>query len=103
MPKRVALHLRVSPNKQTTQNQPRELRGVAKRQVWLNVHVFEAAGISGAKGRNQCPGQDAMLRGVARKDFDLVATWSVDRLCHHAQGSQSEGAFEQYVNRRSRW
>ena len=80
MQKRVALYVRVSTNEQTTQNQQRELRQVAKRQGWQIVEVFEDAGISGAKGRTQRPGLDAMLKGVARKDFDLVAAWSVDRL-----------------------
>lgn len=36
--------------------------------------------ISGAKGRKERPQLDAMLKGVARKDFDIVASWSVDRL-----------------------
>jgi DNA invertase Pin-like site-specific DNA recombinase len=80
MPMRVALYLRVSTNDQTTQNQRRELVAVAKRQGWLVVEVFEDAGISGAKGRAQRPGLDAMLKGVARKDFDFLAAWSVDRL-----------------------
>lgn len=80
MTKRVALYLRVSTTGQNTVNQSRELRAVAKRQGWNVVEVFEDAGISGAKGRGQRPGLNAMLRGVARKDFDLVAAWSVDRL-----------------------
>lgn len=37
-------------------------------------------GISGAKGRKDRPQLDGLLRGVARKDFDVVASWSVDRL-----------------------
>lgn len=77
---RAALYLRVSTNDQTTKNQRRELTVVAKRQGWDVVQVFVDEGISGAKGRTQRPGLDAMLRGVARKDFDLVAAWSVDRL-----------------------
>jgi DNA invertase Pin-like site-specific DNA recombinase len=44
------------------------------------VSVFEDAGISGAKGREARPGLDAMMKGVARRDFDMVAAWSVDRL-----------------------
>jgi len=80
MSKRVALYLRVSTSEQTTKNQRRELMAVAKRQGWDVVETFEDAGISGAKGRTQRPGLDAMLRGVARRDFDLVAAWSVDRL-----------------------
>jgi DNA invertase Pin-like site-specific DNA recombinase len=42
--------------------------------------VYEDAGISGAKGRDKRPGLDAMLKAVNAKQFDLVATWSVDRL-----------------------
>jgi DNA invertase Pin-like site-specific DNA recombinase len=80
MPKRVALYLRVSTNDQTTKNQRRELFAVANRQGWEVVETFVDEGISGAKGRDKRPGLDAMLRGVARKDFDLVAAWSVDRL-----------------------
>ncbi|TWW08325.1 resolvase [Planctomyces bekefii] len=80
MSKRVALYLRVSTSEQTTKNQRRELMAVAKRQGWDEVQVFVDEGISGAKGRGQRPGLDAMLRGVSRKDFDLLACWSVDRL-----------------------
>lgn len=80
MSKRVALYLRVSTSEQTTKNQRRELTAVAKRQGWDVVRVFVDEGISGSKGRGQRPGLDAMLRGVSRKDFDLVAAWSVDRL-----------------------
>ena len=80
MRKRVAVYVRVSTNDQTTRNQQRELREIGKRHGWQIVDIFEDAGISGAKGRNQRPGLDALLRGVARKDFDVVAVWSVDRL-----------------------
>jgi DNA invertase Pin-like site-specific DNA recombinase len=31
-------------------------------------------------GRDKRPGLDKLLLGVARKDFDLIAAWSVDRL-----------------------
>src|SRR6478672_7754050 len=36
--------------------------------------------VCGAKGRDQRPGLDKLLQGVARKEFDLVAAWSVDRI-----------------------
>jgi len=78
--KTVALYLRVSTSDQTTKNQRRELEAVAKRQGWKIVAVFEDAGVSGAKSRAQRPGLDALLKGVARREFDLVAAWSVDRL-----------------------
>src|ERR1039457_1444885 len=78
--RRVALYTRVSTDQQTTANQERELREVADRSGWQIVAVFSDAGISGAKGRDQRPGLDHLMKGIARKEFDLVAAWSVDRL-----------------------
>jgi DNA invertase Pin-like site-specific DNA recombinase len=74
------LYLRVSTNGQTVENQRRELEAVASRHCWKIARVFEDNGISGAKGREKRPGLDALLKGVARKEFDIVAAWSVDRL-----------------------
>ena len=78
--KRVAIYLRVSTDKQTTNNQRRELEAVAERSGWQVVKVYEDAGISGGKGRDQRPGLDAMMKAVNAKEFDMVASWSVDRL-----------------------
>ena len=78
--KRVALYLRVSTGEQTTKNQRRELDAAAERHGWKVGAVFEDAGISGAKGRKDRPGLDAMLKAVARREVDLVMAWSVDRL-----------------------
>ena len=78
--KRVALYLRVSTTGQNTTNQRRELEAVAERHGWELVQLFSDNGISGAKGRKDRPGLDALLKGVARREFDMVAAWSVDRL-----------------------
>jgi DNA invertase Pin-like site-specific DNA recombinase len=78
--KRVAIYLRVSTCKQDSDNQRRELEAVAKRSGWQVVKVYEEAGISGAKGRDKRPGLDAMMKAVNAKEFDMVASWSVDRL-----------------------
>jgi DNA invertase Pin-like site-specific DNA recombinase len=78
--KRVAIYLRVSTDKQTTDNQRRELEAVAERSGWKVVNVYEDAGISGAKGRDKRPGLDAMMKAVNAKEFDMVASWSADRL-----------------------
>jgi DNA invertase Pin-like site-specific DNA recombinase len=78
--KRVALYLRVSTTGQNTTNQRRELEAVAERHGWEVVQVFSDNGISGAKGRKDRPGLDALLKAVARREFDMVAAWSVDRL-----------------------
>lgn len=78
--KRVALYLRVSTSGQTVRNQQRELEAVAERHGWQVVAVFKDEGISGSKGRDERPGLDKLLSAVARKEFDLVASWSVDRI-----------------------
>jgi DNA invertase Pin-like site-specific DNA recombinase len=79
-PKRVALYLRVSTDEQTTRNQYRELCAVAERHGWEVVASYEDAGISGGKGREERPGFDALMLAVARREIDMVAAWSVDRL-----------------------
>jgi DNA invertase Pin-like site-specific DNA recombinase len=56
------------------------VQAVAARHKWEVVGVFEDAGISGAKGREGRPGLDAMMKVVARREVDMVAAWSVDRL-----------------------
>jgi len=78
--KRVALYARVSTDGQTTDNQLRELRGAAARQGWDVAVEFVDHAVSGAKGRRDRPQFHALLNGVARREFDMVAAWSVDRL-----------------------
>jgi DNA invertase Pin-like site-specific DNA recombinase len=42
--------------------------------------TFEDAGISGAKGRDKRQGFDRPMMAVTRREIDMVAAWSVDRL-----------------------
>ncbi len=77
---RVALYLRVSTDDQTVANQQRELETVVQRHGWTVVGVFSDEGISGTHGRDKRPALDRLLQGVTRRDFDIVAAWSVDRL-----------------------
>jgi DNA invertase Pin-like site-specific DNA recombinase len=79
-PKRIALYVRVSTNGQTVENQRRELTQWAERAGHEVVKVYQDAGISGAKGRDKRPGFDAMLKAAAKREFDLLAVWSSDRL-----------------------
>lgn len=79
-PLKAALYARVSTGSQTTENQLKELREAAERLGWEVVAEYVDHGISGAKGRKDRPQLDALLKGVARKEFDVVASWSVDRL-----------------------
>jgi DNA invertase Pin-like site-specific DNA recombinase len=78
--KRVALYLRVSTGEQDVTNQRLELEAAATRHGWQVVQVFADEGISGSKGKDQRPGFAALHAGIARKDFEMVAAWSVDRL-----------------------
>lgn len=78
--KRVGIYLRVSTDQQTTENQRRVLLEVAERSGWEVVAIFEDQGISGAKGRDQRPGFDALLKALARSEIQMVVAWSVDRL-----------------------
>ena len=44
-----AIYSRVSTDHQTTENQERELRGIADRMGWTVVNVYRDQGVSGAK------------------------------------------------------
>jgi DNA invertase Pin-like site-specific DNA recombinase len=78
--KRVAIYTRVSREDQLTINQERELREWAARAGHDVVKVFADKGISGAKGRDKRPAFDAMLKAAVRREFDVLAVWSSDRL-----------------------
>lgn len=75
-----ALYVRVSTDGQTVENQVRELQQIAERRGWQIVQTYSDAGISGAKGRDQRPGLDAMLNDAKRRRFDVVMAWSIDRV-----------------------
>ncbi len=78
--RQVAIYTRVSTDHQTTENQERELRAIATRMDWEIVNVYRDEGISGAKGRDERPAFDALCKDAARRQFDMVMAWSVDRL-----------------------
>src|SRR5258708_38402070 len=76
----VEIYTRVSTDGQSVENQRRELLAVAERRGWEIVQEFSDHGISGAKDRDKRPAFDRMLRGATRREFDMIAAWSVDRL-----------------------
>ena len=80
MDKRVAIYVRVSTDRQTIENQLRELRQIAERRGWEVVHEYHDAGISGSKQREARPGLDQMLNDAQRRRFDVVMAWAIDRL-----------------------
>jgi DNA invertase Pin-like site-specific DNA recombinase len=44
------------------------------------VKVYEDLGMSGSKGRDQRPAFDALLKAAVRREVNMVAVWSSDRL-----------------------
>jgi DNA invertase Pin-like site-specific DNA recombinase len=78
--KRAVLYLRVSTLDQTTANQERELREIAGRMDCEIVNVYKDHGISGTRGRDKRPGFDTLCRDAAKRQFDVIMAWSVDRL-----------------------
>ena len=79
-PRKVAIYARVSTSSQTVENQFQELRDVAKRNGWTVVAELSDSGISGAKGRDQRPAFDQLLKRATRREFDLIMVWAIDRL-----------------------
>jgi DNA invertase Pin-like site-specific DNA recombinase len=77
---KVAIYARVSTSSQTVENQLQELRDVAKKNNWYVVAELSDSGISGAKGRDQRPAFDELLKRATRREFDLIMVWAIDRL-----------------------
>src|SRR3954463_823232 len=79
-PRRVAIYARVSTDGQSTINQVRELEAWVARVGHTVVSTYVDQGVSGAKGRDKRPQLDKLLKAAVRREFDVVAAWSVDRL-----------------------
>jgi hypothetical protein len=77
---RICTYARVSTAHQTTENQRLELERLAAARGWNIVASYTDDGISGSKGRDERPGLDALLKAASRRQFDLIAVWSIDRL-----------------------
>lgn len=73
--RRAALYVRVSTadRGQTVENQLQPLHEAAERLSWTVVAIHKDEGISGAKSRDRRPGLDALLKGVTRREYDVVA------------------------------
>src|SRR5262245_2306356 len=79
-PRRVGLYLRVSTEEQSIANQRHDLEAWAERAGHTVVNTFEDDGVSGAEGRDQRPGFDNLLKAATRREIDMIAVWSSDRL-----------------------
>ena len=79
-PRRAAIYIRVSTDGQTVENQRLELEQVAKMAGWEIVGTYDDDGISGAKSRDHRDAFDRLCKDATRRQFDVVMSWSVDRL-----------------------
>jgi DNA invertase Pin-like site-specific DNA recombinase len=88
---RVALYLRVSTDKQETENQALQLRDFATKQSWQIVHEYCDYESGSKSDRAQF---ERMFEDASRRRFDLVLFWALDRLSR-------EGVLQtlQYLNR----
>ncbi len=77
---RVSLYGRVSTSHQTSDSQLGELERVAQARKWNIIRTFRDDGLSGAKGREERPALDALLKCASKREIDLIAVWSIDRL-----------------------
>lgn len=79
-PKRAALYLRVSTDRQTVENQRQALERIAEHRGWEIVAAYSDKGISGAKGRKDRPEFDRMLNDAQRGLFDVIMVFALDRI-----------------------
>jgi DNA invertase Pin-like site-specific DNA recombinase len=79
--KRAVLYARVSTTNhgQTVENQFLVLREVCHHQGWTIVAELSDE-VSGSKGREDRAGFDTLLKGITRGSYDVVLSWSIDRL-----------------------
>jgi DNA invertase Pin-like site-specific DNA recombinase len=78
--KRAAIYIRVSTDGQTVDNQRLELEQAAERAGWEIVGVYDDNGVSGARSREHREAFDRLCKDATRRRFDVVMSWSVDRL-----------------------
>jgi DNA invertase Pin-like site-specific DNA recombinase len=74
---KIALYCRVSTTDQNCELQLRELREYASRRGWEPAFEYIDAGFSGAKASR--PALDRLMAAAARREFDCVLVWKIDR------------------------
>jgi DNA invertase Pin-like site-specific DNA recombinase len=82
MNKRVALYLRVSTDRQTTENQRPEVEELARQRGQIVATYEEVA--SSKKAR---PEFERMIRDVRRGKFDVLVIWAIDRFGRSMTGN----------------
>ena len=80
MNRKAVIYSRVSTNEQTVENQLKVLREVAEKRGLEVVREISDEGISGAKGRDERPGFDELIKGSVKNKWDIILVWDVTRL-----------------------
>ena len=70
----------MSRDDQTTENQRLVLERAAGHRGWTILQTYDDRGIIGAKGRDQRPAFDQMLKDAVRHHYDILMCWAIDRL-----------------------
>lgn len=77
---RVAFYVRVSTKKQSVELQLSDLAAAANRLGWIVVNVYQDVGYSGVLSKDDRPALAQLMQAAMRREFDLIAIWSIDRL-----------------------
>jgi DNA invertase Pin-like site-specific DNA recombinase len=72
-----AIYARCSTSDQTCASQLKELREYCGRRGWRIVGEYIDSGFSGAKASR--PALDSLMKAAARRSFDAVAVFKIDR------------------------
>lgn len=75
---KVALYLRVSTDKQTSENQRLELEKHCARMDWQISKMYVDEGISGKNTKR--PALQQMLKDASTGKFETLVVWKIDRL-----------------------
>ena len=73
--KRCVAYVRVSTQGQHTESQLQAIKGAIEKSGDVLVNVYKDHGISGAKGRDQRPALDQMLKDAKQQKFDKVVVF----------------------------
>lgn len=91
--KRAAIYARISKadsDIDKVENQVSELRKIAKSAGYTVVAVFEDDDISAYKGKSARPGWAALIRGIEKKQFDVILATEMSRF---TRGSTTESDY----------
>lgn len=78
--KRCVGYCRVSTQGQDTGAQLQAIKAAVEKSGDVLVNVYQDHGISGAKGRDQRPALDQMLKDAKQQKFDKVVVFDITRL-----------------------